>query len=129
MSPQSELMTYEAMSLGRRFTPVAFEVNDDLLASYAKISGQPPSKVPIGVLAIYARRAYLTEGTMPSGGVMATLELAYAAPIPLRTPLQATATVVERQERKGRGWVTLDISFTASGQAFATGRIIGVWPL
>lgn len=123
-------MTYDRMSLGRRFTPVEFRVDSGTRASYGAIVGTAPSAVPVGLLALYARRAYLTEGVMPSGGVMAGLEITNLGAMPLDTLIAATAEVTDRKERKGKGWVTIDISFTAGDCGeFARVRVIGVWPL
>jgi hypothetical protein len=131
----TEVMTYDRMMLGRRFTPVEFRVGADTLAAYRGIVGRQASSTPVGLLAIYARRAYLTEGTMPSGGVMAGLEIVNAGVLPLETRLTATAVVSRREIRKGRGWVTIDITFSADtdtdtdADEFARVRVVGVWPL
>lgn len=125
----TEVMTYDRMFLGRRFRPLEFSVGAQALESYEAITGQPTSPTPVGLLAIYARGAYLTEGVMPSGGVMAGLEISTSAPMPLDTSLRAVATVSNRIERKGRGWVTIDIEFCAGSEEFAKVRVIGVWPL
>jgi hypothetical protein len=124
----TELMTYERMALGRRFTPVEFTVDAATLAAYRAIAGRV-SDTPVGLLAIHARRAYLSEGTMPSGGVMASLEVEALGPMPADTALRASAVVTDRTERKGRGWVTIDVSFTAGPAEFARVRVLGVWPL
>ncbi|HEV7656733.1 MAG TPA: hypothetical protein VGP36_18620 [Mycobacteriales bacterium] len=124
----TELMTYDRMALGRRFTPVGFTVDAATLAAYRSIAGRV-SDTPTGLLAIQARRAYLSEGTMPSGGVMASLEVETLGPLPPDTPLRASAVVTDRAERKGRGWVTIDVSFAAGAAEFARVRVLGVWPL
>jgi acyl dehydratase len=124
----TELMTYERMALGRRFTPVEFIADAATLAAYRVIAGRV-SAAPVGLLAIQARRAYLSEGTMPSGGVMASLEVETLGPMPPDTRLRAAAVVTDRAERKGRGWVTIDVSVTAGPAEFARVRVLGVWPL
>jgi hypothetical protein len=124
----TELMTYERMALGRRFTPVELTVDAATLGAYRAIAGRV-SDTPVGLLAIHARRAYLSEGTMPSGGVMASLEVEALGPMPPDTALRASAVVTDRTERKGRGWVTIDVSFAAGPTEFARVRVIGVWPL
>lgn len=122
-------MTYDQMTLGRAFTPLQFSVSQTMLDGFAAITGMPVSPAPAGLLAIVARRAYLTDGEMPSGGVMASLEIGVTAPLPLETPLLARAVVTERQERKGRGWVTIDVRFSHGDAEIATARVLGVWPL
>jgi hypothetical protein len=124
----TELMTYERMALGRRFTPVEFTADAATLAAYRAIAGRV-SDAPVGLLAIQARRAYVGAGTMPSGGVMASLEVETLGPMPPDTLLRAAAVVTDRAERKGRGWVTIDVSFTAGPVEFARVRVLGVWPL
>jgi hypothetical protein len=127
--PSEVVMTYDRMSLGRRFAPHEFTVDQHLLDTYAGVIGMPASPAPIGLLAVFARRAYLTEGVMPSGGVMASLEVHCTAPLPVGRRLTAAAEVTDRQERRGRGWVTIDITFADAGQPFAGARVLGVWPL
>jgi hypothetical protein len=128
VSTNDRLLTYDTMTLGRKFTPCTFLVDDDLLDAYARIVGQRPSDGPVGLLAVFARRAYLTEGVMPSGGVMASLTISCLSALPTHTPLVATAVVTDRQERKGRGWVTIDVTFSEGTRAFASARVLGVWP-
>lgn len=129
MAAESSLMSYDRMVLGRRFTPFEFTVDQPLLDAFSAITGIPPSPAPVGLLAVFARRAYLTEGAMPSGGVMASLDVRCTAPLPVGRGLTATGVVTDRQERKGRGWVTIDVAFVDNGETFATARVLGVWPV
>lgn len=123
------MMTYDAMVPGRAFRPLSFEVSVGDLAAFGQVAGRVPGPAPVGLLAIYARRAYLTEGAMPSGGVMATLQIDFMDPLPISRPLTAAAVVTERRERKGRGWVSIHVDFHDDDQRFATARVLGVWPL
>jgi hypothetical protein len=129
MSTSKTLMTYDQMTLGRAFTPLEFSVDQHMLDGFAAITSMPLSPAPAGLLAIFARRAYLTDGEMPSGGVMASLEIGVTAPLRPGRPLVARAVVTERQERKGRGWVTIDVRFSDGSTEIATARVLGVWPL
>jgi hypothetical protein len=126
---KSELMNYEAMALGRRFAPLEFRVDTKQLRAYGAVIGKEPSNAPTGLLAMYARLAYLTEGVMPSGGVMASLGIDYHAPLPLETAMVARAVVTDRKERRSGGWVTIDVEFASDSEVIATARVLGVWPL
>jgi hypothetical protein len=125
----AEVMTYDAMAPGRAFRPLDFVVTPADLEAFGRIAGRTCGRAPAGLLAIYARRAYLTEGTMPSGGVMASLQVGFTDALPVGRPLTATAVVGERRERKGRGWVTIDVEFREGVRPFATAQVLGVWPL
>jgi hypothetical protein len=127
--PQDELMTYDAMALGRRFAPLEFQVDAEQLKRYGEVIDKEPSAAPTGLPAVYARLSYLTEGVMPSGGVMASLSIDYQAPLPLNITLVARAVVSDRTERRSGGWVTIDVEFSNGSQVFAEARVLGVWPL
>ena len=123
-------MTYDQLWLGRRFRPLEFEVEPQAIQRYRAIFGGEGAGggAPLGLMAVYARRSYLTEGEMPSGGVMATLRIEVDRPIPIDVPLRMQGVVVGQEERKGRKWVSIESEFGDSAGPVGRTLIVGIWP-
>lgn len=122
------LMTYDQMWLGRVFRPHVFDLDEATVAAYGALFGPGPDAPPSGLIAVHARKSYLTEGEMPSGGVMAGLTLTYHRPFTTRAGLTFQAEVVDRYERNDRPWVHVRSVLSDPDGPVATVLTIGVWP-
>jgi hypothetical protein len=60
---------------------------------------------------------------------MARMRLIQHARVPRDEPLRIQATVAERYERRGRGWVQFRCRLTGTAGHLADVEILGAWPL
>jgi hypothetical protein len=127
--PEASLVTYQDMTVGRVFSPHKFVVTQEMISAYRRIFS-PPSDSPLtGILFVHARKSYVSDGNVPSGGVMAELRMVFHRPFEYGTPMQFQAVVVDRNEKRGKGWVLFESKLTSESEHVATVNILGVWPL
>jgi hypothetical protein len=78
-------LTFDLLEAGVPFEPVELEIGADLLARYSIVLGSriegPPGMVAPGFAPILARRSYLSQYTMPPGGVLIGQSVAWFAPV------------------------------------------------
>jgi hypothetical protein len=121
-------MTFDQMWLGRKFAPLDFAIDSAMVAEYRHVFGGLGTRAPVGLISIFARRSYLTEGDMPSGGVMATLRIELEGPLPVGVTLQMQGEVTKHEERNGRKWVTVQSQIRDRKRVVGLTTIVGIWP-
>lgn len=138
-------LLYEDLSVGRRFRPLRFVADEEVVARYVAIvgdenplyqdpaaardAGLPGAIVPPGLWGVWGRQAYLQDHTMPGGGVLAAEELIYVAPVAVGEELTVQAEVTEIFTRKERPNVVFEMTARTTGNEIrGIVRITAIWP-
>lgn len=134
------------LDLGHEFNPLTFPITDALVDAFctatgetnplfvdadaAKSQGFIGRVAPPGLAGIFGRQAYLRDYAMPPGGVLAGQSIDFHGPAFVGDTLEVRATVVARDEQKGRPRVTIQsVARRHGGEEVATVRVVALWPL
>ncbi len=113
LSDELPELSWDLLEPGRTFRPLRLAVTRDMVADHAEIIGADDDLyrryVPAGFAGILGRRAYLEDYRMPPGGVLLRQSIRWLVPAVLDQPMEATATVGDREERQGRRRVAIGI--------------------
>lgn len=145
MSEKPELL-YGDLQLGKQFEPFEMQVDTDTVGRFleaideehnplyknsktAEEWGYNRPLAPHGLAAIYARKSYLKNYTMPGGGILAKQDFQFLKPIFIDDRLVCKAKVVDRFQKKDRKYVVFEINtFNQNEQKVSVVRIVAIWP-
>jgi acyl dehydratase len=125
-------LDFDKLEPGFGFAPVRMLVSRPMLRSYALVLGREQQEslaVPPALLAVLARRAYLSRNSMPPGGVLLRQDLAWERVAWAGEEIHGQATVLERSRDGRRRAVTLrSVLRSTGGDVLATATAKLGWP-
>ncbi len=138
-------LLYDDLEVGSEFPPLRYEVTADLVTAYsiaigdhnrlyrdADEAGPLGLSVPVappGLSGIWGRLSYLTERTMPAGGILVGQDFLFHQPVPVGTTLLVRATVAARWQKEEKKFVTIESNAAdQSGTVYGTVRVTAIWP-
>lgn len=125
-------LEFDKLEPGFSFTPVQLSVTRAMLRAYDRVVGRPRRDslaVPPPLLAVLARRSYLSSHSMPPGGVLLRQGLAWRRLAFAGEEILGRAVVLERSEVGERRAVTIrSVLHGAGGARVATATAKLGWP-
>lgn len=131
-----DVWTFADFRPGHSFGEMSLVLDESRLEQWQSIygdggldGGARPGDVPRGLLVTCMMEAYLgLIGPRPPGNIHASQKIAFGSCRPrLGDSLSLRATCLDKVERKGRGWVTFEVSVDKEGQNLLRGEIRTVW--
>lgn len=136
-SPWTWEELYPGLSFGPHVTTLTEEMGGlwrDVLAAGGARNATPPAKqAGKAILVPLMMRSFIeTSKPRAPGNIHVSQSLAFSdRPVRFGERLSFSFTVAERAERKGRGWVDIDVeckpAAAADAQPYMTGRMVLIW--
>lgn len=127
---REEAWTWDALQPGYEFGETHFRIDAHRVGRWAEIyGGAEAGRVPPGLLVVEMMKAYLDlVHPRPPGNIHAGQRLhCLDMDVPADTAFTASVRCREKTQRKGRGWVTFDVTLRARERDVLHGEIVTIW--
>lgn len=130
MTDDTTLWTFERFEPGQTFATVSIPMDEAKKSEWVTLFGPAVSaRLPGGMIVAAMMEAYIRAiQPRPKGNVHASQALTFTgAPAHWNDTLAVTVSCSDKEERKGRKWVSFGIKASAGGQVIMTGTIRSIW--
>lgn len=127
---REEAWTYNDFQPGYEFGATHFRIAAERIRSWAEIyGGEDQPHVPPGLLIVEMMKAYLDlVHPRPPGNIHAAQRLhCIDMAVPADAVFTASVCCHEKAQRKGRGWVTFDVTLRTGKRDVLRGEIVTIW--
>ena len=125
-----DLWTFERFEPGQSFGHVAIPLDAERVAGWTAIYGAPQGDTaPDGMIVAGMMEAYIRAiQPRPKGNVHAAQTLSLSGAVAwLGEPVDYHVSVLSKEAKRGRNWVTFAIRAEAAGTELLRGEIVSIW--
>ena len=130
MPDEAALWTFDRFESGQTFGTVNIAMDEAKKAEWVTLFGpSDSSRLPGGMIVAAMMEAYIRAiQPRPNGNVHTSQALSFTgAPARWNDILAISVSCRDKEERKGRKWVSFGVEASANGQVIMTGTIRSIW--